>query len=394
MLQLKTLFATSLISLSFPAFSAHPLMEYYKGEINLSEQRIQTLIEETLDESPSNFLVAYAYYLKAIRHKRSNAAFDAFEAYDRTIQYLAKSKMTSNYLQFSARRNQGVILKQHWLLQDAIKKYEEALPYAYDYNTDDALSVKYNLGRALALSNPEKALEVFFEILGEAEEEKLPDRQVKVSNEIGLMLVRSGEYDHALEYLEKALNSSNTDVTRSITFQNLAHLYQEKEDYIRQEEWLLKSLSVRKGADRFISLMDLGHCLLLKNEIERADSILLKALTHYKTQPLRMDNIQVFKWLSYTNPDAINYLKKYVSELESIITAKENLEKLLKQQAMQEMLLRMEAEKEKKEKVNFYKAWALTGGIAILLLLIVWKLWWSGMRRSVSHEVSQLLDKE
>ncbi|MEQ9402557.1 MAG: tetratricopeptide repeat protein [Cyclobacteriaceae bacterium] len=381
--------------LSFIVFRTYSsdLIKYYNGELTLSVSQLDSLCQQILVSEPSNYLISLAHYQIAIAQRKHNYVFLAYESYDKALEYLAWADSSDSYLEFSIRRNQGVILKYYGFPKEAAGKHEEALSYAYSYKQEAGLSVKYNLGWCLAAYDSEHALRIFFEVLEEAEEAGLKDRQAKTYNEIGNMLIRSEEYIEAGKYFNKALDFSQTDHIRAQSYHNLSAVFYYLGDYATQESLLLQSLALRSEVERFPSLRDLGECYLKQKEYEKARTVLLEAEMYFASYPLIPDNIRVFEWLADTEPDSVKYWKRLATEFERLAAEQEKLEKLLKQQAMQQLLLRLEGEKKSKSQINLYRILTIAGGVLALAILLTWRIWWYRLRRQLGKKILKLVDK-
>ena len=369
--------------------TTHPLVSYYLGEIHLSEDEIQELIIETLDQLPDDYAVSCAYYLRANRFQKKNKRFEAYEAYDLAYMYLNRSSNDDSYLGAAILSNQGTILKRGGLVGEAVKKYETALPLAYDYSISYGLRIQFNLGWTLELVDQERALEIFLEILNKAEKEQLLDRQAKTLNEVGNMLVISGAFEEAIEYFEKALSLGASIQVDARTFHNFSEVYGHLNRFEEQEKMLRQSLELRKGKRRFTSLRDLGKCYLDQGRMDEALEVLMEAQSFYQSQPLTIENIKMYEWLAQAQPES-DYWKTYASELERFVMEKQKLEDLLRKEAMQNLLTRLETEREREEMLFLYRKW----GVIILSLIgfsiILWYLRGLKIKRAVESEINEL----
>ena len=362
---------------------SNDLIKYYNGETKLSDQEVHALCDQIIQLKPSNYLIALAHYQKAILLRKRSQNYDAFEAYSSSYSYLEKCDTLDNYLEFNIRRNQGVILNHNGYTKEAAKKHEEALPYAHNYSIKAGLSVKQNWAAILAKVDPEQAMEIFLELLDEAEQAHLEDRKMKVYDEIGKMFTRSGEYEEAKDFFKKGLSISSSKTIRARLLNNLSSTYYYEGAYEKQEQLLRQSLEILEGSQRFDCLRDLGECYIMQNKLDQALDVLLEAEQYYPQRNLVAENIRVFEWLAITSPDSARYWKIFGREFEKMAKEKEKIGALLKQQGMQQMLLRLVSEKEKKTKISFYKMWAIVGAFAALLILLLWRIWWNRFRKGV-----------
>ncbi|MEP1034009.1 hypothetical protein [Ekhidna sp.] len=387
----KYLFAFWVVSL-ISAQGTDKLKHYYSGKINLDEEEILKEIDQTISLHTSDHLVAYAYYLKAIRENQEDLSFQAYETYDLSFKYLQESDSLDSYLYFAILLNQGVLLKNYGLVQFAVEKHEQALSHAYAYSESRGIKLKYNLGWVLEKLDRERSLEVFMEVIEEAEKAGLMERVAKCYLEISKMFNYSSEHVGAIEQMEKALQYAQSDYTLARIYHNLSHTHYLMRQYDEQKKWLKESLTKRHGTDRFISLMDLGESYMISNNRKLAVESLREAILYYEDQSLHPDNIKLFKWLSMAYPDSISYIKKQVDELEKYIVIQEKLEARLKQQAMFQLYLRLEEQKKHEKKVSLYQAIALTGGLAALIILLTWRIWWYRLRKRLGKKILSMVN--
>ena len=381
----------SLFFAAFPAPAAHLLKAYYNHEVDLSEQEILEAIDDVLNKKPSGHLVAYAHYLKALRYRKEKRNFKAFETYETALRYLMKADTTDPYLHHAILQNQGVILKQHWLLPQAVEKYREAMRSAYDFDLARALSIKHNLGVALAYTEPEKALKLFHEAAKEAYLPEHADRKATFYAEIGLIMINAGELDMAAEQLRRSLSVAQSNETKALALRYLASVEFYRENYEEQEKLLRESLDLTpRGKHQYEALRDLGECYLKQDQREKALEVLQEAANYYGEKSLMEENIRLFEWLALSSDYPAPYWRQRGDEFAKLAAEKKKLEQMSRQQAMENFLLKLEAEKEKKERVAFYRMLAIIVGALLVLLIITWKLWFRWWRRDLWQKVTDI----
>lgn len=389
MLLTRITIVASLINLSFSVLADSTLKDYYLGKVDLGEEQLLQRIDQTLESKTSDHLTSYAFYLKAIRFRQDQEDFKAYDSYDLALKYLSKADTIDPFLNSAILINQGVILKQYGLVLDAIKKQEQAIPFAYQYSKKYGILSKFNLGRAL-IHDQEKALSVFFEVLDEALLEKLSNRQAKVYNEIGLMFTRSEEYSDAVNYFKKGLTLAETDQVKADIIHNLSSVFFYTREYPKQEELLLQSLDLQSHVRRFGILRDLGENLLKQNKIEEARLVLLKAQKLYRKQPLRKSNIQIFEWLIIATKDSITYAVEGMREYRKLSEEQENFEALLKKQAMRNLVDKLAAKRENEEKIAFYSKWTAIGFLVTIFIYGSWHYKRRRIRKSIEKNLQDL----
>lgn len=369
------------------------LVKYYNGKLKLSEEQILHLSDSLIHSKIDDYLTALAYYQKGVYTRKSNENIEAYEHYDQALFFLNKADTSDHFLKSAILRNQGVILKQYGLTPFAIEKYQAALEPAFKYSTKQGLSVKYNLGRAMMYENPEGALEIFMEELEIAKKEGLQDRMAKVYYEIGQIFLYSNEYAKSIEYFEKAVNTAESDEVKFRAIHNLSQPYDRMEQFSKQKEILLRALEIQKdGHLRFISLMDLGECLLELDKKDSAMTVLLEAENFYLSQPLEEKYIKVFKWLEEVSDSKgrYDYLKVQIEQQLKIRDTKENLLKYLNKQMEKESQI---ASFSLQKKLEVYQKLTLLGIMSTITILLTWRIWWYRLRKRLGKKILALVSK-
>lgn len=220
----------------------------------------------------------------------------------------------------------------------------------------------------------------------EASAANLSNRQAKTHNEIGNIFIRLEEFNRARNHFEQAVEFSENDKTLAQSYHNLGGVFYYLRDYKKQESFLLKSLSLRSNEDRFPSLRDLGECYVKQNNFEKAKTVLAEAESYYDMYPLSIINIQVIEWLATSENQPNDGRRKPIDE-------KKKLEAHLKQQAMQQLLLRLEAEKHSKNQVILYKLLSVAGAASAIIILFTWRIWWYRMRRNLGRKIMEVVGR-
>ncbi len=378
------------------ATKSQDLIKYYNGELDLSKDEILQLSDSIITADTDSYLTSLAHFQKSVLHQNEDLNFEAFEALSLALKNLLEADTTDHFLHSAILRNQGYILKQHWMIAGAIEKYNQALEPAFAYSTKRGLSVKYNLARALAFKDEEEAVKQFLEILEIAKKEALNYRIAKVYNELGLILVRAGKYEGAQNYFEEALDYAEGKEVLALTYQNYAHMLYESKRYHEQRQWLMKSLSLGQHKNRFVSLMDLGENYLIEEDYTQARKYLLEAELLYDERPLKSEHVKVFKWLAIANLNAdeqLKYERKRGDELEKIVSIQQKLENKLKQQAMLHLVSKIYSEDEANKKIGLYQILTIAVGILAISILLTWRIWWYRLRRKLGRKIISLVGK-
>lgn len=372
------------------------LIKYYNGELKLSKDEILHLSDSIIGTGHNGYLTSLAYFQKSVIFQKEDLNFEAFEALSFALTNLLDTDTLDYFLHSAILRNQGYILKQHWMITGAIEKYSQALEPAFHYSTKRGLSVKYNLARALAFKDEGEAVRQFLEILEVAKKEELNYRVAKVYNELGLILVRAGKFQGAQNYFEEALDYAEGKEVLALTYQNYAHMFYESKRYYDQRHWLLKSLSLGQHKNRFVSLMDLGENYLISEDYAQARKYLQEAESLYDERPLKSEHVKVFKWLSSVNVNAaeqLKYERKRGDELEKIVSIQEKLENKLKQQAMLHLVNKIDSEEHASRTIDKYQLITISAGLLALSILLTWRIWWYRLRKKLGRKIVSLVGK-
>ncbi len=388
------IFVVALICCFCSASYANDLIKYYNGDINLTDTEIKDLCDQIKNHRPSNYLLSLAHYQSAVILRKEKRNFEAYESYDfALISYdfalihLNGADTLYSYLHSAILRNQGIILKQYGLYTEAAMKQEAALPLSYQYSKRRGISTKYNLAWTLAAFDPEKALPIFFEVLEEAEEEGLDDRQARILNEIGALFFQLKELDYALKYFKKAQLVAKSSQVKADVLHQRSSIFYYQELYSQQEELLLETIAYRIDDDRFWALRDLGECYLMQNKIEEAKNVLFEAEGYYDKKPLYEKNVWVFEWLIEATGDSSKYAYRAMLEYKKLAQEKLKLEALLKRQAMKNFIDKLEIKREKQEKERMLTILIISGFSLSLFVVFLWQYRKYKIRKSIEQSL-------
>jgi len=377
--------------------SANRLVRYYYGEITLSHDQVYALSDSIINQkNSSNYLLALAYYQKGVIEMQKSNYFIAYEFHDFARSCLNKAEIDDEYLRSVLLADQGVILKRSGMPEYAATKLSEAVESAYKFSNEWGIGTKFNLAWTLEKVNPEKSLNLFFEILEEAKKAELNDRLSKVYMEIGLMFIRSEEYEEASVFFNKALSYTQNISQRGSIYQNYSHLYGEMGDLVKQEEWLRKSLALGDHKNRFLSLMDLGECLIKQGKMDEVSIYLREAESKYDDQPLHIDHLKVFDWLievTKEDKNKLHYSQTKGIEYQKIIDIQMKLSALMKKQAMKQLYLRLESQKKSNDTIGRLERLAISVVVLGITIFLIWRIWWNRLRRRLSRKLQELTTK-
>ncbi len=198
---------------------------------------------------------------------------------------------------------------------------------------------------------------------------------------LGLLYKHAGQYDLAVDHLTRALEYSADKSVIARAYHNLAGTYYYMGEFEEQEKNLRKSLALRQGDDRFLSLLDLGECLIRQERLSEARSVLKEALTYYESQPNNLDRIKLYKWLKVSAPsveNALMYADSIILETEAYTRRTLNVQGIQKKEALRTALAKYR--KEEPSVVNdtflsyFWKILLFLAVIIIALIIVIRKV--------------------
>ncbi len=386
---IRTTLRFGLLLFFFAGYSQnkHPLVKYYDGELKLTEEQIDSVIVQILEENSSDYLSALALYQKGINLKNDGNHLLEFTSYSSALDYLEKADTSDYFLHSAILRNQGAILHNYRLYKEAVILYQQALDPSYKYNMKRGISTEYNIALSMIQYDPKHALSLFLKLNNKVKDD--PTRQARIYNQIGLFEKRTNNHSEALSYFEKGLALEINERVRADLLQNISDLYYQENDYINQERYLLQVLDISR-ANRFIALMDLGECYILQNRKEEAFIALKEAEKLYDAQSLKPKHFKIFKWLKTISDTPMEHAEKLIVEQEKYIERMDQFKELMKTQAMKNALDAAESERRRQKDTARYSAIAMIGGILALLILLTWKIWWYQLKRSIEKNIPRV----
>lgn len=375
----------------FQSFSQphHPLIKFYNGELTLSEKQVDSLVDHTIEERDSEYLLALALYQRGVLLRKWGRDIDAFTTYGTAVAHLKRSDTLDYYLQSALFRNQGAILHHYKLYEEAVRRYEAALEPSFAYSKNRGISTRYNIGLSMAQYDPSSALPIFLELLDQAYEDK--NRLARIYNQLGILQDFSGNYQKAIEYYRKGLGLAISERLKADLLQNISDTFYNLEDYLNQERFLLQVLQIPQ-ANRFLALMDLGQCYILREKREEALKTLVEAFSLYDQQPLRPESIKVFEWLKMVADDPLVYSERQVAEQAKYIERMDVLKESMKTLAMKNKLAELEADAKRVHDTDLYQLIALLAIIAAICIAVIWKIWWVQLRKNLGKKIIKLVE--
>jgi len=390
---IKFVFAALLTTLTTQLCSNHKLLDYYNGKIELTEEERLYLVNHTIRTKPSNYLVAYAYYLRGVIYKNDNRIVSAFDSYYSSFEYLSISDTIDSFLHSAILRNLGMILFNCEFYQEAIYLHDKALLPAYEFSQTQGLSVKHNIGRIYTKIDFEKALNIYSDALKEAEHENLLNRQAQIFISIGIIHLENKVFEKAIDFFNKAIKATSVSEIKARAYHNISEAYFRQNNFKEQEKYLKKSLEYLSNNKRFYGLLDLGECYIKQGKLEQGKLFLQEAEKYYSNQSLMAMNIKVFERLELVSemPLKYDYAKIQLNEqiqLKKVQVELANRINKLKNEQLSGSTLLVES---KTVEVIFYKKLTIISIGSALFILLVWRIWWYLLRRRISAEVNAVI---
>ncbi len=374
----------------FSSFSQqHPLIKYYDGDLKLTRKQEDSLVQKTLKERESNYLMALAHFQNGAILTRNGKDAEAYTGYITAFDYLQNADTVDHYLFSSILLRKGVILHNYKLYEEAVKNYQDALDASYQFSINHGLNTEYNVALAMMQFDPKNGFEKFLALKNKVNDDV--NRLAEILNQIGLFYKRTEQYDDAIATYESGLELGVSGRLKANLLQNISDVYFHQQDYKNQEKYLREVLSTSKG-NHFLALMDLGECYLLQDRKEEALEVLIKAEAMYDKQSLKPEHIKVYKWLMQASDDPVPYANRHIEELNNYIESSDKLKDTMKTLAMKNILAAVEAEQQKKEETSLLRILAILGAAASIVILLTWKIWWNRLRRNLGLKITRAME--
>ena len=347
------------------------------------------MVQKTLKERESNYLMALAHFQNGSIHRRAGQDTEAYTGYITAFDYLQKADTIDHYLFSSLLIRKGVILHNYKLYEDAVTNYKKALEASYKFSLNHGLNTEYNIALATVQFDPKKALSLFLELKNKIKDDI--NREARILNQIGLFYKRTEQYNEAITTYSSGLELGVSGRLKANLLQNISDVYFHQQDYENQEKYLHQVLEVPKG-NHFVALMDLGECYILQDRREEALKFLLKAEAMYSDQSLNPEHIKVYKWLMQVSNDPVHYANRHIEELNKYIDSSDKLKDTMKTLAMKNILAAVEAEQQKETETSFFKILAMLAGATAVVILLTWKIWWNRLRKNLGLKITKLVE--
>ncbi|WP_462250407.1 tetratricopeptide repeat protein [Ekhidna sp.] len=387
------------------SFGQSELERYYSGDTTLSKDRILELSNDNIFNGLGYQKALGHYYLGYYSYK-SKDYISAWENFTRGINYYNNSDTTDYVFTYASFTYLGLIAKKLGLYDISSENYEIALKSAIEcdersdgnYINHNSTSnyVRSNLGRSYKqLGLHDKALRIFSEI--DRTSESGSRLKIKANRELGLLHLANGLDDEADGYFQIAIDQSLSKSDGSVSnkskmwiYHDWANVYYKKKNFKRQEELLNKALELHVN---FMTMMDLGECLMLQGRDDEAVVMLKKAESIYYTQDVNIDNIKVFGFLreltgdsKYSDIRADEY-QKFVHEQ---LDVKREMSTLAFRNAINEIKNKIVFENTIRQLKNGLKLSGVAGCI-VLLIILTFRFVKRSKRRKLTAESDQLV---
>ena len=372
-----------LLLFAFPYFSfGQEIVKHFNLEITLETSEIKIISDRIVSNPKStDYLKSHAYFQKGWLKRKEGNSIGAIRFFLEARKFLERSSTVDHKLEYAIWNDAAVILRQFYLYDGSEVFYKEALKQTRLLERRDLeLRVLYNMGRSQSYTDPKRAVKTYFQALDLAIElNEVEGRQdmaqvkfTQLYNRLGLLMLDSEIYEKAEEYFLLAMSYAPTDKLLSFSLHNNSQVYFHRKQYDKQEEFLKKSLKLKEGKSRFLSLQDLGECLILQNRKGEAREILLQAEQYANDQKLTSDNIKVYKWLQLISKDQDEehkYLQAYADLSDELLRIQTGIRKTKDKALMEVTINAYNLELENTEKVKEF--WWLFSALVVIGVVLL-----------------------
>ncbi len=277
----------------------------------------------------SHFILADAYNVKK---DYQNAVKHYLEAI-RLVPEGRRYHKNTSYLYWCL----GRIFKIHNNYSMSESFYKTAMKFI---QPEDKPGLMYNMGNLyMASGEEEKAANIFFESLDLAKDHDQLNRQAKIYNRLGHILVRVGDYAEADEYFFQIINQRTVPEYAKYAgqaYHSVGHSHMMQKNYEKAITYFVKALELKKkDKEKFLTYKDMGACYHALAQYE-------KAAEYYKIAESMISSVEVDNYsldlyklmhLNYRDMKDYdtreNYITLYETEIENFIKKREQLHNMV-----------------------------------------------------------------
>ena len=395
---MKALFTILAITVLSFDNTASDLQRHFNAEITLTTEQLKQTTDSVIHYSDDDTQLSHAYFQRARLYFDSAQNLNAIQNFFKAITHLSVSKKQNPKLSWAIWNDMGLATFKVGYFKESAKHYDQAITSAKLADRLDLLlmTLEYK-GRAVSRQDWQGALKLYQQALNSVEksgEERIKrlvgkgrnlaisERQQiqqnqairsRIHNRIGLLFKDARALKEAEEYFRLSLSFAVADREKARALHNLAQVFYYKEDFIKEEEYLLEATAFRKGSKKYLTLVDLGECLIKQGRNEEAIIYLLEAEQMVDMQSVSLRG-KVYEWLVIAAKDPIPYYGKLAQRKDEAIEALTEI-KTIQQQAQAKLLLsqlhntrQLKEENQRKEDWA-YKAFGLIGLFLIIAMI-------------------------
>ena len=253
---------------------------------------------------------------KALALNRLGNTFQLMGSYDKALSYYQQAlqinqEEKNNKEIARSLTNIGSVYRTFGKYEKAIQFHLKALSLFEETETKDGIAwTTLNIARLFKLNESfDKALEYLNKSMKIyqtiAEETGVETGITLCLKEYGLIYVKSGDLDKALQYSRKALErnkKNNNQYGIANSYANLGRIFYRKNNYEKSLSYLQQSLELKQQLDDIVEIPSLlrkiGENYLKMNEYNRAREFVEKSLAQAKEEQLKEEQKESYRALS------------------------------------------------------------------------------------------------
>lgn len=251
---------------------------------------------------------AYALYQKGYVQDELNESGSAFISNLSALRLIERrdSEKVAK-LKVSLYINTGLILRQHFKYNEAIRYFSEGLATAESYELkEDIAELHYKIGNAhRRQGNLDVAIDHLVQAYNLSIDFEDDYLAINSLNLLGMLHTTNGDYEQARAFFDKMLNfefrMSDADKYHGFALHNLAETYLKEGDTKMAEQYLLEALEKKtiSSNDRviFITEIELVDLYLNSEDFEKAVAMSESSLKHYKNLRKSPEFYEIFSLL-------------------------------------------------------------------------------------------------
>ena len=265
----------------------------------------------------------------------------------------------NDFQKISVLRNKGNIYYMQGVYEKALEKYLTALPLALNLNRQELIgTIKNNIGLVYwKLRKYDEAIEILNETLILREKIQSNFKSSTIST-LANVYYELGEFDKVLQMDLKSLQlnlQTDNKFRIAVDYNNIGEDYMALEDYVKSEQYLLKSLALRKEIKHthgaISTLVNLSMVAQNKNKMKEAEELLYRALFLADSINARDQKYRMLPIVKNFEEERGNF-QKALKFYDQYIALKDSMFDEQKSRQIEEMVAKYETEKKELENVQ------------------------------------------